>query len=104
MRAAILIVVAESPAGSFPFDRRDGEHRLHRALEVAAVVDGPGVIERDRLVRRVDHRLCRARQRLQRCQGQSPNLAGSAWKSPPSASAMAWAIRSTMFTALRGRR
>jgi hypothetical protein len=26
-------------------------------------------------------------------------LAGSTWKSPPSASAMAWAIRSTMFTA-----
>src|SRR5713101_1094260 len=72
---------------SFPFDRRGGEHCLHRALEVAAVVDGPSVVERHRLVRCIT------------ANASLRYLAGSAWKSPPSASAMASAIRSTMFTA-----
>src|SRR5271157_2694531 len=48
------------------FDARRGEHCLNRAFEVAAAVDGPHVVEGGRLVGRVDHRVSRVCQRLQR--------------------------------------
>ncbi len=41
------------------FDGRSGEHCLNCALEVAAAVDGPYVVERGRFVGCIDHRVGR---------------------------------------------
>ena len=47
------------PGGIVLFDGRRCEHCLNCALEVAAAVDGPYVIERDRFVGCIDHRVSR---------------------------------------------
>ena len=55
-RKSTLSGVNALPGWAILFDGRSSKHCLNGALEVAAAVDGPYVVERGRLVGCIDHR------------------------------------------------